>query len=143
MVAVGMADSGDPVYLAPEEARLTRLVCPECHGSLAQVDLPQISYFRCHVGHEYAPQSLAAAQADASEAKLWTAVAALEEQAALSRHLVEHAGSRSGAAASDGGGLGAPGSDGVRLRRAAERATDLADVLREHLQPPTERDPEG
>jgi two-component system, chemotaxis family, protein-glutamate methylesterase/glutaminase len=50
---------------------------------LAQVDLPQISYFRCHVGHQFAPQ---AAQADASENKLWSAVAALEEQAAVLRY---------------------------------------------------------
>jgi two-component system, chemotaxis family, protein-glutamate methylesterase/glutaminase len=54
---------------------------------LAQVDLPQISYFRCHVGHQFAPQALAAAQADAAEKKLWGAVAALEEQAAVLRYI--------------------------------------------------------
>ena len=54
---------------------------------MAQVDLPQISYFRCHVGHQFAPQALAAAQVEASEKKLWSAVAALEEQAAVLRYL--------------------------------------------------------
>ena len=58
---------------------------------MAQVDLPQISYFRCHVGHQFAPQALAAAQAEASERKLWGAVAALEEQAAVLRYMQRRA----------------------------------------------------
>ena len=78
-----MPDSDDPGFLSEEETKLTRMVCPECGGSLAQVDLPQISYFRCHIGHQYAPQTLAAAQAETAEAKLWSAVAAMEEQAAF------------------------------------------------------------
>jgi two-component system, chemotaxis family, protein-glutamate methylesterase/glutaminase len=82
-----MAESDDPGYLAEGETKLTRLVCPECGGGLAQMDLPQISYFRCHIGHQYAPKTLAAAQADATEAKLWSAVAALEEQATFLHHL--------------------------------------------------------
>jgi two-component system chemotaxis response regulator CheB len=84
---MNMADSKDPGFLSSDETGLTRLVCPECGGALAEVQLPQITYFRCHVGHQYAPQSLAAAQADAVEAKLWSAVAALEEQAAFQRYL--------------------------------------------------------
>jgi two-component system chemotaxis response regulator CheB len=82
-----MAESDDPGFLAEGETKLTRLVCPECGGGLAQVDLPQITYFRCHIGHQYAPKTLAAAQADATEAKLWSAVAALEEQATFLHHL--------------------------------------------------------
>jgi hypothetical protein len=44
------------------------LTCPDCGGGMAQVDLPQISHFRCHVGHQFAPQALAAAQADGEPA---------------------------------------------------------------------------
>ncbi|MGI3784391.1 MAG: chemotaxis protein CheB [Janthinobacterium lividum] len=79
--------SDDPGFLKPGETRLTRLACPECGGGLAQVDLPRISYFRCHVGHQYGPQSLAAAQSEAVEQKLWSAVAAMEEQAVVQRYL--------------------------------------------------------
>lgn len=79
--------SDNPGFLKPGETRLTRLACPECGGGLAQVDLPQISYFRCHVGHQYGPQSLAAAQSEAVEQKLWSAVAALEEQAVVQGYL--------------------------------------------------------
>jgi two-component system chemotaxis response regulator CheB len=84
-----MIESDDPAFLREDETRLTRLTCPDCGGGMAQVDLPQISYFRCHVGHQYAPQTLAAAQAEASEKKLWGAVAALEEQVSVLRYLEE------------------------------------------------------
>ena len=82
-----MADSSDPGFLAGNETRLTRLACPDCGGGLAEIALPSITYFRCHVGHQFAPQTLAAAQAETSEAKLWAVVASLEEQAVVQRHL--------------------------------------------------------
>jgi len=87
VAAMEMVETGEPGYRPEEESRLTRLTCPECGGGLAQVDLPQISYFRCDFGHLFAPQALAAAQADASEKTLWSAVAALEKQAALLQRL--------------------------------------------------------
>jgi two-component system, chemotaxis family, protein-glutamate methylesterase/glutaminase len=93
-----MLESDDPGYLGEDESRLTRLTCPDCGGGLAQVDLPQISYFRCHVGHQFAPRALASAQADASEKKLWSVVAALEEQAAVLRYM-QRLGSRQARAA--------------------------------------------
>ena len=114
-----MADSGDLGFLAEGESRLTRLVCPECGGSLAQVDLPRISYFRCHVGHQYAPQTLAAAQAETAEAKLWGAVAALEDQATLLHYLDEN-------------GSQQPDADAERrAREIAERAASLRDQVRQ------------
>jgi two-component system, chemotaxis family, protein-glutamate methylesterase/glutaminase len=82
-----MIDSDDPAFLREDETRLTRLTCPDCGGGMAQVDLSRISYFRCHTGHQFSPQTLAAAQAEASEKKLWSAVAALEEQASVLRYL--------------------------------------------------------
>ena len=82
-----MVSSDDPGYLRADETQLTRLTCPDCGGAMAQLDLPKISYFRCHVGHQFAPQALVAAQAETSEKKLWGAVAALEEQAPVLRHM--------------------------------------------------------
>lgn len=87
----GMEEGSDLQFLSAGETRLTRLSCPECGGALAEVVLPQISYYRCHVGHQFGPQSLAAAQTESAEAKLWSAVAMLEETAALARHLATHA----------------------------------------------------
>jgi two-component system chemotaxis response regulator CheB len=87
MADMQMIDSDDPAFLREDETRLTRVTCPDCGGGMAEVDLPQISYFRCHVGHQFSPQTLAAAQGEVSEKKLWSAVAALEEQASVLRYL--------------------------------------------------------
>jgi two-component system chemotaxis response regulator CheB len=119
-----MGDSGDPKYLAQDETSLTRLACPECGGSIAEVQLPRITYYRCHVGHQYGPQSLAAAQLESAEAKLWSAVAFLEESAAFSRHLAEQADvARDQPAAQD-------------HRRAADRAERLAAAIRTQVKSP-------
>jgi two-component system, chemotaxis family, protein-glutamate methylesterase/glutaminase len=115
-----MEETSDLQFLSPEETRLTRLACPECGGALAETVLPRITYYRCHVGHQFAPQSLAAAQAESAEAKLWSAVAALEETAALARHLAEHA---------------APGDDTAgEQARTADWASELAQSLQTRIQ---------
>ena len=90
MAEVTMDESSDLQFLSSGETRLTRLACPECGGALAESVLPQITYYRCHVGHQFGPQSLAAVQTETAETKLWAAVAALEETAALARHLAAH-----------------------------------------------------
>lgn len=117
-----MAESDDPGFLSADEARLTRLSCPDCNGGLAEVDVSGLRYYRCHVGHQYGPQSLEAAQREAVEAKLWAAAAALEEHAALARHL----------AAQPGRALGEEAVAGYR--RLADRSTRTADALRDRLQ---------
>lgn len=117
---VSMEESSDLQFLAPDETRLTRLACPECGGALAEGVLPQITYYRCHVGHQFSPQALAAAQAESAEAKLWTAVAALEETAALARHLTGHAR--------------VPDEAVDRQHRTADWAADLAESLRERFE---------
>jgi two-component system, chemotaxis family, protein-glutamate methylesterase/glutaminase len=81
--------------------------------------LPHITYYRCHVGHQFGPQSLAAAKAEAAEAKLWAAVAALEETAALARHLAAHADA---------------GEDLAGQRNGTVKwATDLAETVRTQI----------
>jgi two-component system chemotaxis response regulator CheB len=125
-----MADSSDPGFLAGNETRLTRLACPDCGGGLAEIALPSITYFRCHVGHQFAPQTLAAAQAETSEAKLWAVVASLEEQAVVQRHLAGH-----GPAVSTGqpGDQSGDQLSAEQARKARETA-ELADTIRAHLQ---------
>ncbi len=115
-----MDESSDLQFLSRGESRLTRLACPECGGALAEGVLPQITYYRCHVGHQFSPQELMAAQAESSEGKLWAAVAALEETAALARHLAEHAP--------------AAGDAVDRQRRTADWAADLAGSVRSRFE---------
>jgi two-component system, chemotaxis family, protein-glutamate methylesterase/glutaminase len=114
-----MVERGSPLFAAHDDARLTRLVCPECGGSLAEVQLPHIVYYRCYVGHQFGPKTLEAAQADAAERKLWTGVAALEDHAALARHLADQ-------------------DDGYR--EVADQAAGLAKAMRAHLNAPGGRD---
>ena len=87
MTDVSMEDSADPGFLFSGETRLSRLTCPDCSGTMAEVDLDNIRYFRCHVGHQFSPQTLSAAQAETAERRLWLAVASLEEQANVLRYL--------------------------------------------------------
>jgi two-component system, chemotaxis family, protein-glutamate methylesterase/glutaminase len=119
-----MVESEDPGYIRADESRVTRLSCPDCGGGMAQVDLPQISYFRCHVGHQFAPQALAASQAKASETKLWGAVAAVEEQAAVLRYMQRRVSVRSQATL--------PGQDQIQSaqERYAEEVASRAIALR-------------
>lgn len=114
---MSMGRSDDPHFLAADESRLTRMACPDCGGSLAEIDLPEIRFYRCHIGHQYGPRSLEAAQADAAEHKLWAAVAALEDHAAFARHLAEHAAA----------------TDRDDLCDAADRAADLAESMHARL----------
>ncbi|WP_196073241.1 chemotaxis protein CheB [Nakamurella alba] len=118
-VPVHMGEADDPGFLAPDESGLTRLTCPECHGSLAQVRLPSINFYRCHVGHQYSPQHLLVAQSETAEARLWSAVAALEEQAVLARHLARH--------------LAEDEPTATATARTADQATELAEALRARL----------
>lgn len=62
-------------------------VCPACHGVLTETTLRDFSQYRCHVGHTFSLESLAAAQGEELERALWAAVRSLEEGAALTRRL--------------------------------------------------------
>jgi two-component system chemotaxis response regulator CheB len=116
--AMPMEDSDDPRFVFAEETRLTRMTCSECGGVLAEVQLPRINYYRCHAGHQYTPQSFAAAQAQSAESKLWSAVAALEENAAFARHLVQHATAEH------------DHDTAAEQQQAADKATSLAKAVR-------------
>ena len=122
MREIRMGDSDDPGFLSADEARLTRMSCPECNGGLAELDVSGLRYYRCHVGHQYSPQTLEAEQREAVEAKLWAAAAALEEHAALARHLAAQPGRAFGDETVDG------------YRRLADRSARTADALRDRLQ---------
>jgi two-component system, chemotaxis family, protein-glutamate methylesterase/glutaminase len=132
-----MGDSDDPGFLSADEIRLTRMSCPECNGGLAEIDLERLRYYRCHVGHQYSPQSLEAAQRESVEAKLWAAAAALEEHAALARGLATRPGQALGEGVADG------------YRRLADRSSSRANSLLSGLQdkdvvlPPTHGEGQG
>jgi two-component system chemotaxis response regulator CheB len=63
------------------------MTCPECGGSLWQVDDPDLIRFRCHVGHVYGGEVLLSEQSEALEAALWTAVRTFKEKFVLASQL--------------------------------------------------------
>jgi two-component system chemotaxis response regulator CheB len=68
--------------------------CPECGGVLWERADDTLARYRCRVGHAYSPETLLAAQTEAHEAALWSALRALEEKAQLTRRLVDRAESQ-------------------------------------------------
>ncbi|MCC7217024.1 MAG: chemotaxis protein CheB [Burkholderiales bacterium] len=68
--------------------------CPECGGSLWELDDAGTQHFRCHVGHAYSIQTLVAEQSARVEAALWAALRSLEENERLARRMSVEAGRR-------------------------------------------------
>lgn len=61
--------------------------CPECGGVLRELQDGELLRFRCRVGHAYSADSLLEVQSNGLEDALWSALRALEENAALARRL--------------------------------------------------------
>jgi two-component system chemotaxis response regulator CheB len=75
--------------------------CPECGGSLWQLDDRALVRFRCHVGHAYGGEVLLQEQSEALEAALWTAARTLREKSVLARQLAATMVQRGNAAAAE------------------------------------------
>jgi two-component system chemotaxis response regulator CheB len=71
------------------DGHITQFTCPECSGTLWEVDEDGIPRFRCRVGHVYSLEALQEAQGESVETALWIAMRALEEQAGLIRRAAE------------------------------------------------------
>jgi two-component system, chemotaxis family, protein-glutamate methylesterase/glutaminase len=65
----------------------TPITCPACGGSLWETVDESVVRYACHVGHQYAPDSLLAEHSEAVEQALWTAVRILEQHAELRQRM--------------------------------------------------------
>jgi two-component system chemotaxis response regulator CheB len=70
-----------------KRGQITVFTCPECGGSLWQVDETGALRFRCHVGHAYQAEALMDGQSEALEAALWTAVRIFRDKGVLARQV--------------------------------------------------------
>jgi two-component system chemotaxis response regulator CheB len=82
------------VHAEDRPGRVSVFSCPECQGSLWEVEEGNILRFRCRVGHVYSPDSMLAAQTGSVDRAFWAALRALEERSALTRRLADRARER-------------------------------------------------
>lgn len=96
--------------------------CPECRGSLFEIEEGSVIRFRCRVGHGYSVETLLAHQGHSVESALWTAMMALKERAALSRKMATRLRDR--------GGTSSAYRFDEQATDADERASVILEVLR-------------
>jgi two-component system chemotaxis response regulator CheB len=96
--------------------------CPECHGTLWELDEGGLLRFRCRVGHVYSPDSMLSAQTDEVDRALWTALRTLEERAALAHKLAERGRERGHAMVEK--------AFTIRAREAEKEAAQIRALLR-------------
>jgi two-component system chemotaxis response regulator CheB len=101
--------------------QVSTYTCPECGGSLWQVNEKELIRFRCHVGHVYNGEALIAEQTEALEAALWTAVRTFREKSVLARQLAAQERVRGAADAA------------ARFEEQAEQAERYGNLILQHV----------
>ena len=71
--------------------KISEFTCPDCHGSLTEINNGTLQRFRCHTGHSFGSGSLLAELTDSVEQSLWTTIRAVEERIRLLKNLAQHA----------------------------------------------------
>lgn len=92
-VEIAKNESSDAEML-DQIGRPARYGCPECHGTLWQIEDGELVRFRCRVGHAYTAESMLSVHSESVEKALYAALRALEESASLSRQLARNAQQR-------------------------------------------------
>lgn len=62
-------------------------MCPDCKGSLWEVQGAAPKRYRCHTGHAFTLRSLLHSQSEATDMALWTAYQGLQERELLLKSL--------------------------------------------------------
>jgi two-component system chemotaxis response regulator CheB len=65
----------------------TPLTCPDCHGTIYEIEEGGLLRYRCHTGHAFTLESMRASQTEAWERALYGGLRAQEEQAHLARRV--------------------------------------------------------
>lgn len=95
--------------------------CPDCAGTLFQIEDEGLLRFRCRVGHAWSAAALIGEQSAQLDAALWVALRSLEEKVALARDLAGRAQARGSVFTRD------------RYLRKAEEAIRSAALIRNVL----------
>ncbi len=95
--------------------------CPDCGGTLWEINEGDLLRFRCRIGHAYSSESLLSKQSHALEDALWIALRALEEKSSLARRIASRMRDRNQSLSAK------------RLEESAQDAEDSAGVIRQVL----------
>lgn len=79
------------IYTSMRAGTPSIYTCPECHGTLWEVEEGTVVRFRCRTGHAFSIDSLLSEQTQALDAALWAALRALEEKVDLGNRLADRA----------------------------------------------------
>jgi two-component system chemotaxis response regulator CheB len=74
-----------PITDEKRDGRASGLTCPDCDGSIWELEDGHLVRFECRVGHRYNPEAFLGAQSARVEDALWTACNVLQERAATLR----------------------------------------------------------
>jgi two-component system chemotaxis response regulator CheB len=111
----------EPQQVVDPKGTPSAYTCPECNGTLWEVEEGKLLRYACRVGHSFSIESMVQDQGDAAERAVWAALRALEERADLSRRMANR---------SRNGGLQ---ELAARYSELAESAENHAAVLRRTL----------
>ncbi|GAA3930374.1 chemotaxis protein CheB [Hymenobacter algoricola] len=81
-IAERVVSLGTPAE-ASQLGRQVPLTCPDCGGSLWQLENGRVLRYRCHTGHAFTADSLLKESQEALEESLWVAIRMLEERKTL------------------------------------------------------------
>ncbi len=115
------ASVADEACRSDELGVVSAFTCPDCSGTLWEIDEGIGVRFRCRVGHAYSEQAMVKAQGDSVERAMWTALRALEERVALLNKLASHMRDR--------GHLGVAAMFEARSRETDHDVRTLHDVI--------------
>jgi two-component system chemotaxis response regulator CheB len=72
--------------------RPTALTCPDCGGAVEPIELGKLTQYRCHIGHSYTAEAMAAAQFAQMESGVEVALRMLNERIEVCRQMAERPG---------------------------------------------------
>jgi two-component system chemotaxis response regulator CheB len=88
---VDEAPTPQEAHASEELGPPAQITCPDCSGSLWEIEEGTSVRYRCRVGHAYSEEAIARAQEASVERAMWTALRAVEERVALLEKLAQQA----------------------------------------------------
>jgi two-component system chemotaxis response regulator CheB len=82
--------AAEELFVMPDQHRLgtlSPLTCPECDGSMQEIEEDGLVRYRCHTGHAFTLEALRLAAGEAWERTLYGAMRAQQQQAMVARRM--------------------------------------------------------